>query len=64
MSALLTSLQAKRDILKAKIEQEASRPNPCSLRLQALKRQRLRLKDRLVALTRAGRELAASPLHT
>lgn len=64
MSARLTSLHAKHDILNAKISQEASRPNPCSLRLQALKRQRLRIKDRISAMSRAIREFAAGPIRT
>ena len=52
MSARIEALQAKRDILNAKIQQEASRPYPDSLRLQLLKRQRLRLKDKMVQETR------------
>ena len=52
MSARIEALQAKRDILNAKIQQEASRPYPDSLRLQVLKRQRLRLKDKVVQESR------------
>ncbi len=48
MSARIEALQLKRDILSAKIQQEASRPWPDALRLQLLKRQRLRLKDKMV----------------
>ncbi|MEM7774111.1 MAG: YdcH family protein [Pseudomonadota bacterium] len=48
MHARLKSLQAKTDILNAKIQQELTRPYPCSLRLQALKRKRLRMKDEIV----------------
>jgi hypothetical protein len=50
--ARLNSLQAKKDILNAKIEQELTRPLPCTLRLQALKRQRLRLEDKMAQLNR------------
>jgi hypothetical protein len=52
MSARIEALQAKRDILNAKIQHEASRPYPDSLRLHLLKRQRLRLKDKMVQESR------------
>ena len=52
MLARLKSLQATRDILNAKIQQELVRPQPCSLRLQALKRRRLLLKDKIVRMSR------------
>ena len=48
----IAALRAKKDILQAKIEQEASRPQPDSVRLQLLKRQRLRLKDQIAHASR------------
>jgi len=35
--------------LNAKIQQQLRRPSPCWLRLQALKRQRLRVEDKISA---------------
>jgi len=52
MDARLRSLQAKRAIVNAKIEAELTRPIPCNLHLQRLKRQRLRLKDAIHAIVR------------
>ncbi len=66
----LAALRAKKDILTAKIQQEASRPQPDSVRLQLLKRQRLRLKDRIahaarLSLKTVGADLKAqAQLHT
>lgn len=52
MYARLRSLQAKRAIVNAKIDHELSRPTPCNLRLQTLKRQRVRLKDAIYSIVR------------
>jgi hypothetical protein len=62
MSARIEALQAKRDILNAKIQQEASRPYPDSLRVQLLKRQRLRLKDKMVQESRRTDRLVGQQL--
>jgi hypothetical protein len=64
MSGRLTPLQAKRDILNAKIKQELARPSPCSLRLQALKRQRLRIKDRMAEFSRTIQNFASLPARS
>lgn len=47
MHRRLESLQTKKEILDAKIDREHARPRPDTLRLQSLKRQRLKLKDRM-----------------
>lgn len=52
MHARLKSLQSQREIINAKIDRELSSPRPCDLRLQALKRQRLQLKDTIHRLVR------------
>ena len=52
MSGRIEALEAKKDILDARIQQEHSRPQPDSIRLQSLKRMRLRLKDDLVRIQR------------
>lgn len=43
----LASLRRGHQAVKARISNELKRPVPCSLALQALKRQRLRLKDEM-----------------
>lgn len=59
MFARLNALKTRKGIIDAKIQQEAGRPQPDMLRLQSLKRQRLRVKDRIVELGRSLR----SPGH-
>ena len=49
------SLEARHRELEAEIAEEASRPMPDDLRLSALKRQKLPIKDTLFALERRGR---------
>lgn len=41
----VAALLQRKSSLEASIDAELKRPAPCSLRLQALKRQRLMLKD-------------------
>ena len=48
----IAALRAKKAILSAKIQREASQPQPDCLRLQLLNRQRLRLKDNIAHATR------------
>ena len=48
----IKALQAKLDILNAKIDQEALRPLPDSLKLQALKRKRVLLNDKILKASR------------
>lgn len=56
MSGRIEALEAKKGILEARIEQEHSRPQPDTIRLQSLKRMRLRLKDDIVRMrVRASR---------
>lgn len=43
----LVSLRKGHRAVKARISDELKRPVPCSLALQALKRQRLRIKDEI-----------------
>ncbi len=50
-----TSLETRHQVLEAEIASEASRPNPDQLRMSALKRQKLLIKDELSALDRRGR---------
>ena len=58
MSGRIEALEAKKDILDARIQQEHGRPQPDSIRLQSLKRMRLRLKDDLVRIQqRAARAI-------
>ncbi len=58
----IEALVAKKDILEARIEQESSRPQPDALRLQLLKRLRLRLKDNIVRAQHVADRLAALDL--
>ena len=49
----LVALRAKHGILEAKIKREELRPRPDTLRLMALKRFRLRLRDKIYKLEQA-----------
>ncbi|SFQ73762.1 YdcH family protein [Donghicola eburneus] len=48
LEARLAKLRSKHGTLKALIARELKRPVPCSVTLQTLKRQRLRIKDEMV----------------
>ena len=50
-----TSLETRHQALESEIASEASRTNPDQLRISALKRQKLLIKDELSALDRRGR---------
>ncbi|MCB1425096.1 MAG: DUF465 domain-containing protein [Zhengella sp.] len=43
----LNALWSRHSILEAKIQQEQTRPMPDSLRIQALKKLRLRIRERI-----------------
>ena len=56
ISAKVAQLRRRHHRLAVQIDDELQRPAPCSLALQRLKRQRLRLKDQIAyysALTRS-----------
>ena len=57
MHRRLVALQARKEIVDARIEKEHRRPRPDTLRLQALKRRRLELKDRIALLTARVRKM-------
>ncbi len=44
------ALVRRKDAIESEIQDELQRPQPCSLLLQKLKRQRLKLKDRMRAI--------------
>lgn len=46
----LKSLQCRHSQLDTRVEAELKRPNPCSLELQRLKREKLYLKDEMTQL--------------
>jgi|GEM_PF-6863023 len=50
-----TSLENRHQAIEAEIDSEASRPTPDPLRLSALRRQTLLIRDQLSALDRRGR---------
>lgn len=45
--ARLKALQRRHVTLDSKLDQELARPNPCSLELQRLRREKLYLKDEI-----------------
>lgn len=51
LPARLAQLQRRRHKLAEQIDAELQRPAPCSVTLQQLKRQRLRLKDQITWYT-------------
>lgn len=62
MSGRIEALEAKKDIIDTRIEQEHSRPQPDTIRLQSLKRMRLQLKDDIVRVrSRMARLLHRKP---
>lgn len=58
----LHALARKRDALNMRIHDELRRPAPCTLRLQTLKRMRLRLKDQVgLVVQQLRRPMSGSP---
>jgi hypothetical protein len=55
MDQFLKSLRHRRSAIQAKIEEEQARPAPNHLRLTALKRLKLRLRDQIEFIERMNR---------
>ncbi len=62
MDKLLESLRRRGAAVQASIDEEQSRPAPDWLRLRALKKLRLRYRDRIAAAERMGRGGLAAAL--
>ena len=60
LDALLDSLRAKHRHLEALIEAELRRPLPDRIRLGRLKKEKLRIKERIVQLEATARPLRPS----
>ncbi|MBO3758124.1 YdcH family protein [Ciceribacter sp. L1K22] len=54
MKPLLKALMSRHAILATKIAEEQRRPLPDTIRIQSLKRMKLRLKEQIAMLERAG----------
>lgn len=52
MNPLLKSLKARHGIVQTRIEEEQKRPKPDTLRMSALKRLKLHLRDQIALLER------------
>lgn len=52
MTNRLNALNARHGILDAKIDYEQRRPNPDSLNIKSMKKNRLMLRDQIVAMER------------
>jgi hypothetical protein len=50
----LTVLREKHRSLEAEIQQESQRPNPDSMTIASLKRQKLKIKDEIARLSSSG----------
>lgn len=57
MKPLLRSLRTRHEIVDAKIGSEQNRPMPDTLRIRALKKIRLRIKEQIAFLEREDRTL-------
>ncbi|MBB1248651.1 MULTISPECIES: YdcH family protein [unclassified Rhizobium] len=54
MNPLMKALRVRHEILQSKIEGEMKAKQPDTLRITALKRMKLKLRDQIAALERAG----------
>ncbi len=62
MDQFLKSLRHRRFAIQARIEEELGRPGPDSLRLRALKKLRLRLRDQIEFIERINRHGRSAPI--
>lgn len=54
MNPLLKSLKARHEIVQTRIDDESRSPAPDSLRVRALKKMKLHLRDQIAFLERVG----------
>jgi hypothetical protein len=59
MNRLLRALQARHAILETRVMEEKRRPNPDPLRLRALKKIKLQLRDQIASIERMLSQTAA-----